>query len=117
MSNPFLTDAVVEKFAATKAPAQAGTMTVSGSVLKTALATAMVGLGGIFSWVFIADAPSAGLVLFGSSIAALILGFIIIFKGANAVTVLAYALLQGLAMGLISKAYEGQYAGIVQDAI
>jgi len=114
-SNPVFSDKALKRFAV---KAGEGTMTVGGSLAKTAygmalvIAAAAVGwalvpqLGGSVSWWW----------LVGVSVGALVVGIFTAFKS-NPFTVTLYAVLEGLLIGFISRQFETAYNGIVFQAI
>jgi uncharacterized YccA/Bax inhibitor family protein len=90
-----------------------GEMTIQGTVNKTAISLIMLMATALFTW----TNPNPGLMVFGM-FGGLILAIITIFKKTWApYTVPGYALLKGLALGGISRAFEMQYPGIASQAI
>ncbi|MBO0869904.1 MAG: Bax inhibitor-1/YccA family protein, partial [Micromonosporaceae bacterium] len=70
------------------------------------------------SWVLLRSGPAAGLFAFGSSIAGLVLGLVIAFKRiTNPAVISAYAVLQGVLLGVVSRLFEQVYPGIVVQAV
>ena len=83
-------------------------MTIEGTVNKTAMSLLL--LMGTASYTWINNSP--GLMIFGF-IGGFIMALITIFKKTWApYTVSGYALLEGLALGGISRIFEDQYPGI-----
>ena len=93
-------------------------MTIMGTVHKTALGLLLLMSTALFTWNMPAGDPRAtGLMIVGM-IGGLIVAIITIFKHHLAkYTVPAYALLEGLALGGISKFFEVMYPGIVNQAV
>ena len=93
-------------------------MTIMGTVHKTALGLLLLMSTALFTWNMPAGDPRAtGLIIVGM-IGGLIVAIITIFKHHLAkYTVPAYALLEGLALGGISKFFEVMYPGIVNQAV
>jgi len=90
-----------------------GAMTIGGTVNKTAMSLLLLMVTASYTW----GNPSIGLMMFGI-FGGLILAIITIFKKNWApYTVSAYALLEGLALGGISKIFDNQYPGIASQAI
>ena len=90
-----------------------GAMTIGGTVNKTAMSLLLLMATESYTW----GNPSTGLMMFGI-FGGLILAIITIFKKTWApYTVSAYALLEGLALGGISKIFDNQYPGIASQAI
>jgi uncharacterized YccA/Bax inhibitor family protein len=88
-------------------------MTIEGTVNKTAMSLLLLMATASYTW----GNPSIGLMMFGI-FGGLILAIITIFKKTWApYTVSAYALLEGLALGGISKIFDNQYPGIASQAI
>ncbi len=94
------------------------TMTIMGTVHKTALSLLLLLTTAIYTWNLPLGDPKATGLMFAGIIGGLILAFITIFKKHLApYTVPGYALLEGLAMGGISKIFESMYPGIVTQAV
>ena len=93
-------------------------MTIMGTVHKTALGLLLLMSTALFTWNMPAGDPRAtGLMIVGM-IGGLIVAIVTIFKNHLAkYTVPAYALLEGLALGGISKIFEVMYPGIVNQAV
>ena len=93
-------------------------MTIMGTVHKTALGLLLLMSTALFTWNMPAGDPRAtGLMIVGM-IGGLIVAIVTIFKNHLAkYTVPAYALLEGLALGGISKFFEVMYPGIVNQAV
>ena len=95
-----------------------GTMTIMGTVNKTAFSLLLLMTTALFTWNMpVGDPRANGLMIFGM-IGGFILALITVFKHQWAkFTVPAYALMQGLALGGISKYFESMYPGIVNQAV
>ena len=93
-------------------------MTIMGTVHKTALGLLLLMSTALFTWNMPAGDPRAtGLMIVGM-IGGLIVAIVTIFKNHLAkYTVPAYALLEGLALGGISKFFDVMYPGIVNQAV
>ena len=90
-----------------------GAMTIGGTVNKTAMSLLLLMVTASYTW----GNPSIGLMMFGI-FGGLILAIITIYKKTWApYTVSAYALLEGLALGGISRIFDDQYPGIASQAI
>ena len=88
-------------------------MTIEGTVNKTALSLLLLLATASYAWMN----PSPGLMMMGF-IGGLIMAITTIFKKTWApYTVSGYALLEGLALGGISRIFEMQYPGIASQAI
>lgn len=103
-----------------QAPATTGrTMSLDDVVVRTVLLLALTGITGAAAWVLVpANSPVLGLALFGSMIAGLVLGLVIAFaRITNPVLISAYAVLQGVLLGVVSRFFEQRYSGIVIQAV
>ena len=88
-------------------------MTIEGTVNKTAMSLLLLMATASYTWIN----PSPGLMILGF-IGGLIMALITIFKKTWApYTVPGYALLEGLALGGVSRIFEAQYPGIASQAI
>ena len=93
-------------------------MTIMGTVHKTALGLLLLMSTALFTWNIPAGDPRAiGLMMLGV-FGGLIVAIITVFKHHLAkYTVPVYALLEGLALGGISKFFDVMYPGIVNQAV
>ena len=88
-------------------------MTIEGTVNKTAMSLLLLMATASYTWIN----PSPSLMIFGF-IGGFIMALVTIFKKTWApYTVSAYALLEGLALGGISRIFEDHYPGIASQAI
>src|SRR5688572_20406487 len=117
-SNPALNDASFSGF-----PAVAGdsAMTLSGTVNKTFLLLAMAVMTAGWTW-HRAMQPGGMAAVGGWAMAgllgALVAAMVTVFKKPWApVTAPVYALLEGIALGAVSAAYEIRFSGIVLQAV
>ena len=89
------------------------TMTIKGTVDKTALSLVLMILSGYYSF-----SPDMTQMLYVGSIGGFIVALLTIFKKEWApFTVPIYAILEGLFLGSISYLYDFQYEGIVLQAV
>ena len=97
---------------------QAESMTIQGTVNKTALSLLIVMVSASYTWGMpIVDGRFGGLIALGA-IGGLITALVTIFKKQWAMyTVPAYAVLQGLMLGGVSRFFEASYPGIVNQAV
>ena len=91
-----------------------GTMTLSGTVNKTAISLILVIISAGYSW--------GNPIMHGLAMPAGILGFILalitVFKPTiGHITVPAYAIVQGIFLGVISMVFNSAYPGIVVHAV
>jgi uncharacterized YccA/Bax inhibitor family protein len=98
--------------------ASESTMTIGGTVNKTFLSLLLLLATAIYTWNLPAGDPRvSGFMLMGF-IGGFIVALITVFKKHLApYTVPGYALLEGLALGGLSKFFESSYPGIVQQAV
>ena len=88
-------------------------MTIEGTVNKTAMSLILLMATASYTWMN----PSPGLMILGF-IGGFIMAIITIFKKTWApYTVAGYALLEGLALGGVSRIFEMKYPGIASQAI
>jgi uncharacterized YccA/Bax inhibitor family protein len=88
-------------------------MTIDGTVNKTSIALAMLFMSAYYTF----TSSNTSFIMVGM-ILGLILAITTVFKKHWApITVPAYAICQGLALGGISAIYESMYTGIVQQAV
>lgn len=93
-------------------------MTIMGTVNKTALSLLLLMTTAIFTWNLPINDPRMGGLMMVGVVGGLIVALITVFKKHLApYTVPAYALLEGLALGGISKYFDQLYPGIVNQAI
>jgi len=91
-------------------------MTIDGTVNKTAISLLLVMVSASWTWQMPAG-ESTGLMILGG-IGGFIAAIVTIFNKKNAqYSVPIYAILQGLFLGGISKIFEVQYPGIVNQAV
>tara|TARA_B110001454_G_scaffold175343_1_gene167067 strand:+ start:102 stop:827 length:726 start_codon:yes stop_codon:yes gene_type:complete len=90
-----------------------GSMTIEGTVNKTAISLLLLMLTASYTW----SNPNPALMILGM-IGGLIFAIMTIFKkNWSPYTVPGYALLKGLALGGISRVFESMYPGIVSQAV
>ncbi len=95
-----------------------GTMTIMGTVNKTALGLLLLMTTAIYIWNLAPADPRIGGLMMVGIFGGLIVAIITIFKHHLApYTAPAYALLEGLALGGISRFFETLYPGIVNQAV
>jgi uncharacterized YccA/Bax inhibitor family protein len=93
-------------------------MTVDDVVVRTVSLLLVTGITGALSWLFIPDGPMVAVSMIGSSLAALVLGLVISFaRITNPVPIVAYAVLEGAMLGVVSRWFESAYNGIVIQAV
>ena len=91
-----------------------GTMTINGVVNKTGFSLFLLIISASITW----SNPALSWLGMVGTFAGLILAVVTIFKPKiSHLTVPAYAIMQGLFLGLISRVFENQYPGIAVQAI
>ncbi|MGI5245502.1 Bax inhibitor-1/YccA family protein [Dactylosporangium sp. CA-139066] len=126
-SNPVLTRlgeaARASRYETGYAPGYPGvqprTMTMDDVVVRTVALLAITGIFGAGAWVLL---PATSVVTyfaaFMASIAGLVLGLVISFRQITSpAVIIPYAALQGVALGVYSRAFESWYSGIVVQAV
>lgn len=110
--NPVLSE---DTFRGVRTVTGSETMTVGGTVNKTALLLAILFITATFTW---GKGPAAaGYILIGA-LGGMVVALITVFKKTwSPVTAPIYAGLEGLALGGISVVFETRYPGIVSQAV
>lgn len=95
------------------------TVTLDDVVIRTVGLVVLVVIAAAFSWTTLKTSdPLTNVFAFGSSIAGLVLVFVISIKRiTNPIVISLYALLQGILLGLVSREFEHAYPGIVVQAV
>jgi uncharacterized YccA/Bax inhibitor family protein len=99
-------------------PVAAGrVMTLDDVVVRTLALLVLTALAAGASWLLL-DGPAAVLGMIGSIIAGLVLGLVISFmRITNPLVISAYAVIEGVLLGVVSKWFESAYGGIVIQAV
>ena len=98
----------------------AGTMTLNGTVNKTAFLLVLTLVAAMYTWSRFFAGDGAGLMPFvwGGLIGGLVLALVTVFKKEwSPVTAPLYAVVEGLALGAISAVFEQRFPGIVMQAV
>ena len=97
---------------------QTESMTIQGTVNKTAISLIIVMVSASYTWGMpVVDGRFGGLIALGA-IGGLITALVTVFKKQWAMyTVPCYAILQGLMLGGVSRLFEASYPGIVNQAV
>jgi uncharacterized YccA/Bax inhibitor family protein len=110
--NPVLTE---ETFRRERTLPGTETMTIAGTVSKTAILLAILSVMATFAW---NEGPAAGGFVLVGAIGGLIIALVTVWKQTWApVTTPIYAAFEGLALGGISAVFESRFPGIVSQAI
>jgi uncharacterized YccA/Bax inhibitor family protein len=90
-------------------------LTIDDVIVHTLGLFALLGVAAAVGWAFAPDSPGIG---FAAGFAALALSFVIAFgRVIRPALVVIFALLEGVAIGMISRFYETAYHGIVLQAL
>jgi uncharacterized YccA/Bax inhibitor family protein len=93
-------------------------MTLDDVVVRTVALLALTGVTGALSWTLLPNTAFVGVAMLGSVIAGLVLGLVISFaRITNPLIIGAYAVLQGVMLGVASRFFEERYNGIVIQAV
>ncbi|MCI4064320.1 Bax inhibitor-1/YccA family protein [Micromonospora sp. R77] len=99
------------------APPTVTPMTLDDVVVKTVLLLGVLGVSAAAAWVLVPDAL-VGVAWIGAAVVGLVLGLIISFsRMANPALVVAYSIVEGVFVGMVSKAFDTLYDGIVLQAV
>lgn len=93
-------------------------MTLDAVVIRTIFLVGLVIIAAALSWVGLKGGGLTAIATIGSSIAGLVLVFVISFRRiTNPVVISLYAILQGILLGVVSRGFENAYPGIVVQAV
>jgi len=100
------------------APVSVGrTMTIDDVVTRTVLLVLLTAASGAVSWLTLRG-PVSVLAMIGSTLAAFVLAMVISFRRVtNPLLICAYAVLEGVFLGVVSRVFEQIYPGIVVQAV
>ncbi len=99
------------------APAATDRMTVDDVVVRTVGLLAILGISGALAWIIVPDALVSP-VMIGAAMIGLVIGLVISFKRVtNPLAIGAYAVIEGVFVGIVSKLFEGAFSGIVLQAV
>lgn len=99
------------------APPAVTPMSIDDVVVKTVTLLGILGVSAAAAWVLVPDAL-LGVAWIGAAVVGLVLGLIISFsRMANPALVVAYAVVEGVLVGALSKFFESMYDGIVLQAV
>ncbi|MEO3775287.1 Bax inhibitor-1/YccA family protein [Micromonospora sp. B11E3] len=99
------------------APPTVTPMSIDDVVVKTVMLLGILGVSAAAAWVLVPDAL-LGAAWMGAAVVGLVLGLIISFsRMANPALVIAYSVVEGVFVGLVSKAFNSLYDGIVLQAV
>ncbi|MFE9959794.1 Bax inhibitor-1/YccA family protein [Micromonospora sp. NPDC005299] len=99
------------------APPTVTPMTLDDVVVKTVLMLGILGASAAAAWVLVPDALT-GVAWIGAAVVGLVLGLVISFsRMANPALVVAYSIVEGVFVGMVSKTFDTLYDGIVLQAV
>jgi uncharacterized YccA/Bax inhibitor family protein len=99
------------------APPTVTPMSIDDVVVKTVTLLGILGISAAAAWVLVPDTLAMAAWI-GAAVVGLVLGMIISFsRMANPALVVAYAVVEGVFVGMVSRAYESLYDGIVLQAV
>ena len=123
--NPALKDSTfLDLGSGTLVQNDAGTMTLNGTVNKTAMLLVLTLVAALFTWSQFSAAMAAGNpgavmpYVWGGAIGGLVVALVTVFKKQWApITAPIYAVLEGLFLGAVSAMFELRFPGIVMQAV
>jgi uncharacterized YccA/Bax inhibitor family protein len=93
-------------------------MSLDDVVVRTVGLLVLTGVSGALSWNLLTGGPNLAVAAIGSSLAGLVLGLVIAFaRITNPFVIGAYAVVEGVLLGLVSKWFEAAHPGIVIQAV
>jgi uncharacterized YccA/Bax inhibitor family protein len=93
-------------------------MTLDDVVVRTVGLIVLTAISAALSWNLLPAGPVAMLAAFGSVLAGLVLGLVISFaRITNPFVIGAYAVVEGVLLGVVSRAFEARFGGIVVQAV
>jgi uncharacterized YccA/Bax inhibitor family protein len=93
-------------------------MSLDDVVVRTVGLLVLTGVSGALSWNLLTGGPVLGLAVFGSMLAGLVLGLVIAFaRITNPLLISAYAVVEGVLLGVVSRFFEAAHPGIVIQAV
>jgi uncharacterized YccA/Bax inhibitor family protein len=93
-------------------------MSLDDVVVRTVGLLALTGVSAALSWNLLTGGPVLAIAAFGSMLAGLVLGLVISFaRITNPFIIGAYAVVEGVLLGLVSRYFETRFQGIVIQAV
>jgi uncharacterized YccA/Bax inhibitor family protein len=93
-------------------------MSLDDVVVRTVGLLVLTAVSAALSWNLVTGGPILGLAVFGSMLAGLVLGLVISFaRITNPFLIGAYAVVEGVLLGVVSRFFEERYHGIVIQAV
>lgn len=98
------------------APPTVAPMTIDDVVVRTVALLGLTGLSGALAWVLVPDALALPIWI-GAAMVGLVLGLVISFAQiTNPLVIGAYAVVEGVFLGMVSEFFESRWDGIVLQA-
>jgi uncharacterized YccA/Bax inhibitor family protein len=108
----------VQGYAPPVAPTSTRPMTLDDVVSRTILLVLLTTVTAAISWFTLRSGAVVGAAMIGSSLAGLVLGLVISFaRITNPLLIGAYAVIEGVLLGVVSRIFEQVYPGIVVQAV
>jgi uncharacterized YccA/Bax inhibitor family protein len=93
-------------------------MTLDDVVTRTIILVGLTVVSAALSWLTLRSPAVTGLAVVGSSLAGLVLVLVISFaRVTNPLVISAYAVVEGVVLGVVSRVFEHVYPGIVVQAV
>lgn len=93
-------------------------MTLDDVVVRTIALLLLTGVSGAAGWMLVTSGPLMALTVAGGSLAGLVLVLVITLgRVVNPFLIAAYAIIEGLVLGVVSRLFEHAYQGIVVQAV
>jgi uncharacterized YccA/Bax inhibitor family protein len=93
-------------------------MTLDDVVTRTIILVGLTVVSAALSWLTLRSPAATGLAVIGSSLAGLVLVLVISFaRITNPLVISAYAVVEGIVLGVVSRVFEHVYPGIVVQAV
>jgi uncharacterized YccA/Bax inhibitor family protein len=93
-------------------------MTLDDVVVRTVALLLVTGISGAAGWLLITNGPLMALTVAGGSLAGIVLVLVITFgRVVNPYLIAAYAVIEGVVLGVMSRLFEHAYQGIVIQAV
>lgn len=114
-ANPALSQGQMGRFAGVK---ESGVMTLGGTLSKVGLTFLVLLAAGVWGWISLPNLleVASTRLLWGGMIALFIVGFWAAIKP-SLISVMIYAVLEGFYLGVISRAFDAVWDGIVTQAV
>jgi uncharacterized YccA/Bax inhibitor family protein len=93
-------------------------MSLDDVVVRTVGLVVLTTISAAVSWNLVTDGPVVAMAMIGSLLAGLVLGLVIAFaRITNPFVIGAYAVVEGVLLGVVSRYFEARFGGIVLQAV